>query len=201
MSTGHTPNPPDHLTTQATQRDVQGQDAGSEQLHADAQQQPLSLGADIARILEEQVDIIAQKQIYHSQMMVGVAALGSDPVNARNTVLTIATALRNEGATALEHSLVKLADPQAAQINDRTLPYRFNAQMAGMLEGILIQTVSEAYGNDPTRLKEARLMLERLFAPANEEMQSSTKAPPSLQAPAMGRDRRQIAAPSPDTRS
>lgn len=203
MSTGHTPNPPDHLTTQASQSDVQGQSTGTEQpeIQPAEAEQPLSLAADMARILEEQVDIIAQRQIYHSQMLLGVSALGSDPVNARNSVFTIANAIRNQARKSAEDSLIQFANPQTAQVNDRTLPYRFNAQMSGLLEGILINTVSEAYRDDPSRQREARLLLEHLFMPANEEMQSRSKQPPALQAPASGSDRLQIAAPSPDTRS
>lgn len=191
MSTGHMPNPPDHLTTQATAGDTQGQSVGEE---PGAQPtQPLSLEADMARMIEEQVDAIAQRQIYHSQMLLGVSAMSTDPVTARMSTLMVADALRQSASRHLEHTLVNMGDPQLAQVNDRTLPYKLNAQLAGLLEGILIDVVSQGYRDDPERQRVARALLESLFQPANERMQLQPKQQIAFAAPAMGEDR-QLAA-------
>ena len=110
---------------------------------------PLTINEDIANVLELQAEVIVQRQMYHSQMMVGVSALGTDAVSARNAVLTVATALRNKNSENLEHALANLGDPQLAQINDHTLPWKFNAQVAGLMEGLLIDTLMQAYREDP----------------------------------------------------
>ncbi|HEX9988793.1 MAG TPA: hypothetical protein VGE45_10000 [Chloroflexia bacterium] len=199
MSTGQMPNPPDHPTTQATAGDTQGQSVGEEQ---GAQPiQPLSLEADMARMIEEQVDAIAQRQVYHSQMLLGVSAMPTDPVTARMSTLMVADALRYSASRHLEHTLVNMGDPQIAQVNDRTLPYKLNAQLAGLLEGILIDVVSQGYRDDPARQQEARALLESLFQPANERMQLQPKHTIAFGAPAMGEDRQLAAGPEPVTNS
>ena len=182
MTTGHTPNPPNHLTTQATDRDVHGQEVAPD-VQPGGTEQPLSLGGDMARIIEGQIDIITQRLVYHSQMMFGVGGMGSDPVTARNTTLIVADALRNQRQEDVEHALVNLADPMLVQINDRTTPYKVNAQVEGILEGILVDTISKAYQDDPARVREARVMLESLFQVANEQMQAQSKAMIAFQAP------------------
>ena len=181
MSTGHMPNPPDHLTSQTGQT-VADQAAPVEGPSAEAP--PLSLAEEMARIIEEQADVIAQKQLYHAQTMVGVSAVGTDVVNARNAALVIADALRTGDHTRVEHVLANLGDPQVSQVNDRTLPFRFNLQIAGLLEGIIIETISTAYAGDSARIGEARLMLEQVFQPANELLLAQPKSPPMLQASA-----------------
>src|SRR3954462_5029451 len=84
---------------------------------------PLPLGADMARIIEEQVDTIVLRQSYHSQMMLGVSATGTDAVNARDAALTIARALRHGEDSTVQYALVNLGDPQISQINDHTVPF------------------------------------------------------------------------------
>ncbi|MDQ3930415.1 MAG: hypothetical protein M3328_14880 [Chloroflexota bacterium] len=199
MSTGHMPNPPDHLTTQATARDTQGQSAGEEPSAQPTQ--PLSLEADMARMIEEQIDAIAQRQVYHSQMLLGVSAMPTDPVTARTSALMVADALRQSTSRNLEHTLVNLGNPQIAQVNDRTLPYKLNAQLAGLLEGILIDVVTQGYRDDPDRQRTARGLLESLFQPANERMQLQPKHVIAFGAPAMGQDRQLTAGSEPAANS
>src|SRR3954452_20124808 len=147
---------------------------------------PLPLGADMARIIEEQVETIVQRQSYHSQMMLGVSATGTDAVNARTAALTVANALRQGAEGTVLYALVNLGDPQIAQINDHTLPFNFNAQVAGLFEGILLDTISQAYKADPARQHEARMMLERLFIEANAEAEKQPKAMLACLAPGPG---------------
>jgi hypothetical protein len=176
MSTGHMPNPPEQPTKQASTEAAQTQANAPMEAQSTEITEPLPLGADMARIIEEQVDIITQRQVYHSQIMLGVSATGTDSVNARNVALTVANALRNDTSDALVNALVNLGDPQLAQVNDHTLPYNYNAQVVGLLEGILIDTVSQAYTGDPDRLREARMKLEKLFIEANEQAEKQPKA-------------------------
>lgn len=194
MSTEHMPNPPTNPAAQTTDAGVKAQSVPAAQPSdsaPQATQSPLSLGADLARIFEEQVDIISQRLVYNTQMLMGVSALGSDPVSARDTTLVVANALRNDNPDAIEHALVNLGDAQIAQINDKTSPLKLNSQLAGLLEGILLNTVSQAYNADPTRLREARVMLDNLFLPANELMQSQPRAMVEFQAPGPGPNARQ----------
>lgn len=189
MSTGHVPHPPDQPTTHGagdtpaaqTQATVPASEPQGTELTA-----PLPLGADMARIIEEQVDIIVQRQSYHSQLMLGVSAYGTDAVNARTAALTVANALRHGSDGSVVYTLVNLGDPQIAQINDHTLPFNFNAQVAGLFEGILLDTVVQAYKADPARQREARLMLERLFTEANAEAEKLPKALLAFLAPGPG---------------
>ena len=183
MTVGNMPNPPDQPTTMVV---PPGSSAHPEGGAADDQPAapPLSLTADMARIIEEQADVIAQKQYYHSQLLLGVSALGTDVVNARQAALMIAHALRNSDEASATHTLVNLADPQFSQVNDRTLPYRFNSQMSGLLQGIIVAVISQEYRDDPTRASEARTMLSRLFARAEEVVMGLPKEPPRFQAPA-----------------
>lgn len=182
MSTDHMPNPPHQLTGQAPPGDPQGQIVPAQGAET-AIQQPESLNAQVARIFQEQVDIIAQRQMYHTQMMFGVSGIGTDPVSAQNAVLTIATALRTGSHEPAIHALVHLGDPQTAQINDHTTPFNFNPQVAGLLEGILIDTAARAFRDDPGRQREARLLLEQIFVEANEQMTMQPKSILAFQAP------------------
>ncbi len=206
MSVEHMPTPPDRTTNQASppggeaqptaggatdasqtagKPASEGASAQATQPEQAAGQQtpPLSLNEDMARVLEEQADIIVQRQMYHSQMMVGVSALGTDSVSARNAVLTVANSLRNGSSENLEHALARLGDPQLQQINDQTLPWKFNAQTAGLMEGLLIDTLMQAYRDDPAKQQEARAALETLFLEANERAEKQHKAQLAFLAP------------------
>jgi hypothetical protein len=176
------PNPPDQPTKLTPAGDPQTQLAATEATET-AVQAPLPLNADVARVLEEQVDTIAQRQVYHSQMMFGVSGIGTDPVSGVNVVRAIANALRNGSDNAAIYALVHLGDPQTNQINDHTTPFNFNPQIAGLLEGILVDTIRQAYRDDPERQQEARSMLERIFVEANEQMTMQPKAMLAFQAP------------------
>jgi hypothetical protein len=78
---------------------------------------------------------------------------------------------------------------QIAQVNDRTFPFKFNAQAAGLLEGIIADTVAKAYSDDPARRKDAARLLNTIFMAANDRLQQELKLIPMMgQAPAMGRD-------------
>src|SRR4051794_21177353 len=119
MSTGHTPNPPDRLTNRAPEPATPAiPDATAPQAEP---QQPFNLAEDIARILTEQADVLAQRLVYHTQTMFGVGATGVDVVNARNSVLVVANALRNRSENVAVSTLVGLGTAQNAQINDATL--------------------------------------------------------------------------------
>ena len=91
-----------------------------------------------------------------------------DFVNARNSALVIAKALRGGDMANAEQTLVDLGDSQIHQVNDHTLPFKNNSLVAGMLEGILLDTVSKGLGEDRTRAAEAHDMLSSLFHAANE---------------------------------
>ncbi|MDQ3928008.1 MAG: hypothetical protein M3328_02545 [Chloroflexota bacterium] len=237
MSIGHMPNPPDHLTSQAKDSDVKGQDAPSTRpvtegstaapatptqpeatsassagaptagaataptaatataaTGAEAQAEPgaeprLSLNEEIAQIIEDQLGHIAQKMVYHCQTMFGVGGIGTDPVTARDGAYYVAQALREQSLAPGVHALVNLGDAQIAQVNDRTFPFKFNAQAAGLLEGIIADTVSKAYSGDPARRKEGVRLLNSIFLAANDQLQRELKVIPMMgQAPAMGRD-------------
>jgi hypothetical protein len=163
------PKPPDQPTNQAKAPAVEAQ-AGAPAVDAAPQTAPLPLNEEMARIIEEQTDVIVQRQVYHTQLLFGVSGLGTDPVNARSSTLTIAGALRGNRPEVVKYTLANLGDPQMSQINDHTTPYDFNEQAAGLLEGILIDTVSDGLRDDPARQGEARMLLEELFVEANEEM-------------------------------
>lgn len=213
MSVEHIPAPPDRPTNEASPQGAQTQpvapdatgtnaESTAPQPQAQAQQPPaasatateadqpaepqappMPLNEDMARILLEQAEVIVQRQMYHSQMLVGVSALGSDPVSARNAVLTVANALRNHNSENLEHALVNLGDPQLPQVNDHTLPWKFNAQVAGLMEGLIIDTLVQAYRDDPAKQREARSMLEGMFLDANERAEQQHKAQLAFLAP------------------
>ncbi|MEO6457159.1 MAG: hypothetical protein ABIO92_02635, partial [Chloroflexia bacterium] len=155
---------------------------------------PISLEADMARIIEEQADVIAQKQLYHSQLMLGVAALGTDIVSAKQSTMMVASALRSGNTPIATDALVKLGDAQFAQVNDRTLPYRFNSQISGLLQGIILDAISQAYSSQPDKITEAQLMLSKLFASANVEAMRLPKEPPRFQAPAFSPEPLRLAA-------
>lgn len=239
MSTGHMPNPPDHLTSQAQDADVQGQTTPATQpqttgdsagASAPAQQQstPTSqpeapsapgsgggpvagagadvsasveaqpetdiepvapLNEEIAGIIEDRLGTIAQQLVYHCQLLMGVSGVGTDPVTARDGAYYIAQSLREQSLAPGVHALVNLGDAQIAQVNDRTFPFKFNAQVAGLLEGIIVDTVSKAYSDNPSRRKDAARLLNTIFLAANDQLQRELKVIPMMgQAPAMGRD-------------
>jgi|SRR5688572_9261111 len=167
MSTGSMPNPPDTPTQPGGEPPTGTERNQAEQ--ADATPQPLSVPADMARILREQADTIAQQLVYHTQLLMGVSAMGTDVVNARNTVLTLADALDGGQPDASLRAFVHLGTAQTAQVNDRTLPFKLNAQVAGLLEGLVVDALSKAFAPDSSRAKEARDLLEPLFQNANEK--------------------------------
>jgi hypothetical protein len=177
MSTGNMPNPPDMPTSQVPPGDPQTQNAATatQPSAGAASAKPSNLAEDIAGILEREADILAQRLVYHSQTMYGVGAVGVDIVNAHNAVLVLANALRNHATDQAEYSLIGLAEPQLVQINDATLPFKNNAQIAGLFEGLVLDTISRAYADDADRVREARLLLESIFQPANERMQRITR--------------------------
>lgn len=186
MTTGNMPNPPDHLSTQAAAGDVKGQDAGVATPLEGTTGGAATLGADMARILVEDADVLAQQMVYHSQMMFGVSAMGTDAVNARNSVLVIANALRNGTNAPAVHALANLGDAQIAQVNDRTLPFKMGTQVAGLLEGLLLDSIGRAYKDDSDKQREARTMLERIFQAANEKAWAQPKGLVAFQAPGPG---------------
>jgi hypothetical protein len=190
MSTDHMPNPPDRPTTagkapgSAAEPALARSDAGTgAEVEPTPVEVPVPLNEDIARVIESQADIIVQRMVYHTQMMLGVSAVGTDPVNAQVATMTVVRALRTGDSGKLLYTLVSLGDAQLAQVNDHTLPFKFNAQVAGLFEGILVDTVSQAYKADPARRREARAMLEDLFIQANEQMQKQPKAMLAFNAP------------------
>src|SRR6478672_286539 len=128
MSTGNMPNPPDMLTSQVPPGDPQTQNAAtaSPADTAPAPAQPASLGGDMAAILEREADVLAQRLVYHCQIMYGVGAVAIDIVNARNAALVFANALRNGATGVAEYTLVDLGDPQLVQVNDGTVPFKNN---------------------------------------------------------------------------
>ena len=103
--------------------------------------------------------------------MYGVGAVAVDIVNARNSALVLANALRNRANVQAEQSLVGMGDPQVVQINDGTLPFMNNVQVAGLFEGLVVDTISRAYADNPSHLRDARNMLSDIFQPANNEME------------------------------
>ncbi|MDQ3929766.1 MAG: hypothetical protein M3328_11560 [Chloroflexota bacterium] len=147
------------------------------------------LNEEIARIIEDRLGTIAQQMVYHCQTMFGVGGIGTDPVTARDGAYYVAQSLREQSLAPGVHALVNLGDPQVAQVNDRTFPFKFNAQAAGLLEGILVDTVSKAYSDNPARRKEATRLLNSIFLAANDQLQRELKVIPMMgQAPATGRD-------------
>lgn len=177
------PTTPGEPRTEGQAQATQAQPAPAPEQTAPSEPAPLPLNEDMARILEEQVDLIVQRQVYHSQMMVGVSALGNDPVSSRNAVLTVAKALRSKSSAGVEYALVNLGDPQIPQINDHTLPFKFNAQVAGLLEGLMIDAIRQVYRSDPARAEEARSALEAMFLEANEQAERQHKAQLAFLAP------------------
>jgi hypothetical protein len=150
---------------------------------------PLPLNEDMARIIEDQLGTIAQKMVYHCQTLFGVSGIGTDPVTARDGAYYVAQSLREGSLAAGVHALVNLGDAQIAQVNDRTFPFKFNAQAAGLLEGIIADTIAKAYSDDPARRKDATRLLNTIFLAANERLQQELKLIPMMgQAPATGRD-------------
>jgi len=190
MSTDNMPNRPDAPTGRAPDGNPQTQDAAATSVTSEAAPEaapaPFNLAEDVASIIESNADILAQRLVYHSQIMFGVGAIGVDVVNARNLALVLANSIRNGADVQAEQALVGLGEPQLVQINDGTLPFKNNSLVAGLFEGLVLETLSRAYADNPDRLNEARTMLNDIFQPANETMQSMTryltnmKAVPSL---------------------
>jgi hypothetical protein len=186
MTTGNMPNPPDQPTVQAPTAGAQAQAAVAEAEETAQVQPALSLGEDMARIIEENIDVIAQRLIYHTQLMYGVGGVGSDGVNARVAAMTLARTLRggdNSDNAEAERALAQLGSTLRTQINDQTVPYGVNAQVAGLFEGIIMDTIRKAYQGNGTAAEEARMVLERLFQTANEKMQQQRQALVSAQSP------------------
>jgi hypothetical protein len=176
------PKPPDQPTNQTATSAVEAQGTvPADQAAPPAPAALLPLNEDMARIIEEQVDIITQRQVYHTQLLFGVSGIGTDPVSARSSTLTIARGLRNNTPEIVKSSLANLGDAQLSQINDHTTPFNFNQQVAGLLEGILLDTVYQQMRDDPARLGEARMLLEQLFVDANEEMEKQPHSPLAFQ--------------------
>jgi hypothetical protein len=177
MSTGNMPNPPDMPTSQTPPGDPQAQTAATSAATTSGDSPPASSAPtfnpaeDIAGIIERDADILAQRLLYHSQTMYGVGAVGVDIVNARNAAMVLANALRNSATMQAEDSLFGIGEPQIVQINDGTLPFKNNAQVAGLFEGLVLETLSRAYADNPARLQLARALLGGIFQPANERMQ------------------------------
>jgi hypothetical protein len=185
MSTGNMPNSPDTPNKPGGDAPVapSGDDA-----QAPEAQPALSLPADMARILREQSEMLAQQMVYHSQLLMGVSATGTDVVNAQGTILTLADQIERNFQNEKEavRALVTLATPQLSQVNDRTLPYRLNPQIAGLLQGLVIDLFTKAYGSEPDRAREARTLLQPLFQTANEAAFMQPSVEKSLQAPGPG---------------
>lgn len=185
MSIGNMPNPAETPNQPGgTPPDATGSSGGVET--QEETQQALPLPADMARILREQADTIAQQLVYHSQMLLGVSAMGTDVVNARNAVLTLADALDGGQQAQAMQTLARLGTAQTAQVNDRTLPFKLNAQVAGLLEGLAIDALMKAYGSEPDRARDARALLQPLFQSANEQALTQPKEMALWQAPGPG---------------
>lgn len=179
MSTGNMPEMPDQPTSKAPTQSAEAQtqanpqlDASPQQAQAPAPQQPFDLASDMAGIIEAQADVIAQRLNYHTQTLFGVSAQGVDVVNGRNSILILANALRNNADKQAISTLVNLGTAQMPQINDATLPFRTNSLVAGLLEGLVLDVVTQAYQNDPDRTKAARLLLNGYFQAANEHLEN-----------------------------
>jgi hypothetical protein len=170
MSTGNMPEPPDTLTSKtpaAANADALAATAATA-APGDEAAAPLELKSQMAAMITEQADVIAQKLVYNTQLLYGVSAVAVDFVNARNSALVVANALRSGEMAPAEQSLVDLGDSQIQQVNDHTLPFKNNSLVAGMLEGILLDTVTKGLGDDQGRIAAAHDMLSSLFQAANE---------------------------------
>lgn len=172
MSTGRTPNPTDRLTN--TAQDLpQSTGVPAEE---NAPQPAVDLADDLAGIISNQADVLAQRLVYHCQTLFGVGAMSVDYVNAKNSVLVIANALRNKSEKVAVQTLTRLGTAQNPQINDSTLPFKNNSQVAGLLEGLLMDAAMQAYADYPGKQKEARLLLDSYAQAANEQMQRQSRA-------------------------
>ena len=100
--------------------------------------------------------------------------------------LIVANALRNGSNSAAVNTLANLSDAQISQVNDRTLPFKVGSQIAGLLEGLLADSVTRAFKDDPGKQREARVMLERIFQAANEKALAQPKGLVAFQAPGPG---------------
>jgi hypothetical protein len=178
MSTGHMPEPIDTPTSKtpatANAEDVSG--AAVESGAAGVATAPADLNTQMATIIEEQADTIAQKLVYNVQQLYAVSAVAIDYVNARNSALTVANALRTGAMENAENSLVNAGDSQIQQVNDQTLPFKNNALVAGMLEGILLDAVSRGLGGDGTQRAAATEALDAVFQRANERADRQSRA-------------------------
>ena len=74
MSTERMPNPPDRLTDRNPPAEAQTQATAEESQAAQTQVvQAPPLNEDMANIIKAQTDVIAQRQVYHTQLMFGVS--------------------------------------------------------------------------------------------------------------------------------
>ncbi|MEO5953409.1 MAG: hypothetical protein ABIQ44_13170, partial [Chloroflexia bacterium] len=176
MSTGTTPNPPDRATNVAPKMEAPAQELGGAGDAGTMEQAPFDLAEDLAGIISGQADVLAQRLVYHCQTMFGVGAMSVDIVNARNSVLVFANSLRNKSDQLAVGTLTRLGSAQNAQINDTTLPFKNNSQVAGLLEGLLIDAAMTAYRDDAGKQNEARLLLDSYSQAANEHLQRQTRA-------------------------
>lgn len=174
MTTGNMPNPPDRLTNQAPAEAAASQTQPDPSV--EAAQAPFDLAVDIARIISEQADVIAQRLVYHTQLLNGVSAMSVDIVNARNSVVVFANALSTGSQQAAVQTLASTGTAQNAQINDMTLPFKNNSQVAGLLEGLILDAATQAYRDNPARQREARLLLDTYAQAANEHLQRQSGA-------------------------
>ena len=172
MSTGSMPEPPDTLTSKTPAAPNAEALAGTAEAVAPGTgaepAPPLDIKSQLAAIIADQADVIAQKLVYNTQLLYGVSAVAVDFVNARNSALVVANALRSGEMANAEQTLVDLGDSQIHQVNDHTLPFKNNSLVAGMLEGILLDTVAKGLGDDTARVAEAHDMLLSFFQAANE---------------------------------
>ena len=168
MSTGKMPEPLDMPTSKtgaAANAEALGGSAAGVAQAPDATTPP-DLKSEMAAVIEQQADIIAQKLVYNSQLTYGVSAVGVDFVNARNSALVVANALRSGRMDAAAQTIENLGDSQVHQVNDQTIPFKNSSLVAGILEGILLDTVTRGL-SDAAKAPEARQTLGALFEEAN----------------------------------
>jgi hypothetical protein len=186
MATDNMPNRPDAPTGRVTDGNTQTQGAavvsGTNEATPESAPLPFNLAEDMASLVEQNADILAQRLVYHCQIMFGVGAVAVDVVNARNLALVLANALRTRADIQAEQALVGIGEPEIVQINDGTLPFQNYGQVAGLFEGLVIDTVTRAYSDNPARITDAVKLVNDIFQPANETMQGMTRYMTNLKA-------------------
>ena len=60
------------------------------------------------------------------------------------------------------------------------------SQVAGLFEGLLLDSITRALKNDPGKLREARALLDGIFQEANERAWAMPKGLIAFQAPGPG---------------